>query len=613
MTGKELYDAAKESYYGGNEIMTDLEFDNLESELGLENSGYVGTHHQKSYTVKHPFVMGSLSKVQIKESPDRTIDWDGYGRQVGSYVGKSGCPCVEVSPKYDGCSFETVISKNGDLVSVSTRGDGEFGKDIKVWFLPEWERNFKGGVERVFIPGVRLLVVRGECLVKKSVFNEKYAGQFTVPRSFVAGVLGQDWTGSDGQLGMRSDLSWVCYDYRVVHDDGRVEEIDWSGFGSGPDIGFGDTGHVEKFRLPLDLRLLYDRFSGIREKIDYCLDGFVVKPERKYRLADLSRARPADCVAVKFLPEIVTTVLEDVEWNTGKTSEYFPTGIIRECVLGGKKVRRVSLSNWNTIVEKGIGVGSELEVSLAGDIIPFVYGVKTSGSEIPLPEDSFVRDGHLMKAVTEDDMLFARFLNSVRVIRPDGIGEKAAGFLFGIMKTGNITDFMVSGGWKSELGKSKSETNIVRSLEERRRTLDMPTYIQSLGFPSCGRKFSIWLARKWSGIEVSGKGINEDIVTISENSELKESVLEGMERLGIRPMEKETGSGRTKVILTGSPKDAGFGTKSEFLAMNPELEETSDFNECGMLITGSLDSESSKMKKARKKGIEIRTYSDFKK
>ena len=67
MDKKQLYDQAKEAYYNGEPIMTDLEFDELEKELGLENQGYVGTHHQKSYTVKHPFIMGSLSKVQIKE------------------------------------------------------------------------------------------------------------------------------------------------------------------------------------------------------------------------------------------------------------------------------------------------------------------------------------------------------------------------------------------------------------------------------------------------------------------------------------------------------------------------------------------------------------------
>ena len=67
MTKEQLYNNAKEAYYNGQPIMSDIEFDELESEIGLENKGYVGTRHNPSYTIKHPFIMGSLSKVQIKE------------------------------------------------------------------------------------------------------------------------------------------------------------------------------------------------------------------------------------------------------------------------------------------------------------------------------------------------------------------------------------------------------------------------------------------------------------------------------------------------------------------------------------------------------------------
>ena len=58
MTKEQLYNNAKEAYYNGQPIMSDIEFDELESELGLENKGYVGTRHNPSYTIKHPFIMG---------------------------------------------------------------------------------------------------------------------------------------------------------------------------------------------------------------------------------------------------------------------------------------------------------------------------------------------------------------------------------------------------------------------------------------------------------------------------------------------------------------------------------------------------------------------------
>ena len=89
MDKRELYDKAKEAYYNGEPIMTDAEFDQLEAEIGLVNKGYIGTHHQKSYTVKHPFIMGSLSKVQIKEDDNHNVDWSGFQEKVMTYLRKS--------------------------------------------------------------------------------------------------------------------------------------------------------------------------------------------------------------------------------------------------------------------------------------------------------------------------------------------------------------------------------------------------------------------------------------------------------------------------------------------------------------------------------------------
>ena len=81
----ELYYQAKEAYYNGQEIMTDYEFDTLEKELGLENKSEVGTKHNPSYTVKHPFIMGSISKVQIHKDKEGNIDWKKYFNEDSKY------------------------------------------------------------------------------------------------------------------------------------------------------------------------------------------------------------------------------------------------------------------------------------------------------------------------------------------------------------------------------------------------------------------------------------------------------------------------------------------------------------------------------------------------
>jgi len=617
MNKQELYDQAKEAYYNGEEIMTDLEFDELEEELGLENHGYVGTHHQKSYTVKHSFIMGSLSKVQIKEDENHNINWDEYTNQVMSYLGKSlkgnedKSWFYEGTPKFDGCSFEVVIDNLGNLVSVSTRGDGEYGADIKVWFEDEWKKSFLPKINDSLegFSSLKQYVVRGECLISKTVFNEKYSNEFKIPRGFVAGVLNQDWEGTEEQKKKRADISWVCYDYRVVYENGTIEELDYNDpLRTFPGRRACCVPHwsIEDF----DLKNLYEQYENVRNIIDFPLDGFVLKPGAKFRLQDGGRARQEDCVAINFLPEIVDATLIDVEWNVGKSGEYYPTGILAPIILGGKETNRVSLANYGKIIKEHIGIGSHLKISLAGDIIPYCYKVESSGDTIQLPEDSYVDGVHLMKTMSITDRMFIKFLNSVKVLKPDGIGEAVAEKLFNISSCNNIVSLMFDEDWKKYLDDSKSSQNIIKSLDERRKTLTLPDLIQSMGYENCGEKNALWLAKKWSGHKVDTKGIPTSIIELSESKDFNEDVAMFVLALDMEPLKEEINTGKIPVILTGSPKECGYNTKSDFLNAHPEYVETTKWNECKILFTDDLNSTSSKMEKAKKNGVEIRRYGE---
>ena len=623
MEKRELYDKAKEAYYQGEPIMSDLEFDELEKELGLENKGYVGTHHQKSYTVKHPYLMGSLSKIQIKEDENHHIDWIGYGKKAQSYLSKSNGYLTdnwfyEVTPKYDGCSWEAVIDHNGNLVSVSTRGDGEFGKSISPWFEEEWKTNYEPYIQDYYKSMddhsylfLQYMVVRGECLVKKSVFMEKYSQEFTLPRSFVAGCLGQDWINSYRQKEMRSDLSWIAYDFREVYENGTIIELDYTGkdklcniktpLGNRPDFFYtGGPG--------LNMEPLYHMFEEEREKSEFALDGFVLKPGASFRLQDGERARQEDCVAIKFLPEVVDAELIDVVWNVGKTGEYYPTGILADVILGNKKVNRVSLANYGKIVEEKIGIGSKLKISLAGDIIPYVLQVVSEGTPVTLPEDSYVDGVHLMKTLSEKDKTFIKFINSVNVLKPDGIGEKVAEKLFEIFPTDNIVDFMLfKEKWEEKLDDSKSSQNIINAINERQKTLTLPDLIQSMGYENCGEKNSLYLAKVFSGLNPDEKGIPTSIIELGKDEKFGFNISYMVKSLGIKLLEEES-SEKIPVILTGSPKECGYNTKAEFLEKHPEFIETTKFGECQILFTDDLESTSTKMQKAKKLGIEIKQY-----
>lgn len=629
-----LYNEAKEAYYNGVEIMSDQEFDKLEKELGLENKSYVGTHHQKSYTIEHPFLMGSLSKVQIVKDNNGIVEYDKFADSINSYLKKSrkygeDIWYCDITPKFDGCSFEVVIGWKGNLLSVSTRGDGKFGKDIKSWFEHEWNKWVETGQIEAYIKSLDedqqmfldRLVIRGECLIKKNIFDSKYSKDFTIPRSFVSGVINSDWENTPEQIERRQDLSWVCYDYREIYDNEVIVELDY----------FEDINHLPG-EIPNQvypniksiegntLKDIYDFFETVRKNCDYALDGFVIKPGERFRLQDNTRERQEDCVAVKFLPEIVEANIVDIEWNVGKTGEYFPTAILNEVILGGKKVNRVSLHNYDWLVKNQCGIGSKVDIVLSGDIIPNVLEVYGASSTLNIPMDAYI-DGnaelgenmHLIKMMSKKEIDHLKFMNSVNTLKIDGIGEKVGEGLYNLIPADNIIKLMTDHELhliKCILGDCKSTMNIINALKERRSKLSLYDVVLSLCLPNCGEKNTEWFVKKISGLNPDSKGIPAVVKDMSEDKEIIRMIEEDfMKPFDISYIDAiAVNEDKIPIIMTGSPKACGFNTKADFLSKHPEYIETSKWNECQILFTDDLDSNSSKMQKAKKLGIEIKKY-----
>ena len=169
---------------------------------------------------------------------------------------------------------------------------------------------------------------------------------------------------------------------------------------------------------------------------------------------------------------------------------------------------------------------------------------------------------------------------------------------------------MITDEWKRYLDDSKSSQNIIKSLEERKKTLTLPDVIQSMGYENCGEKNALWLAKVVSGLNPDSKGIPTSIIELSEDNSFLYDAERYMELLNLKPLVEES-SNKIPVILTGSPKECGYSTKADFLAKHPQFVETTKWNECKILFTDDLESTSSKMEKAKKKGITIKTYLDF--
>ena len=673
----DLLDQAKDSYYNtGEELITDAQYDELEAELGLENKNYVGSKH-KSYTVQHSFIMGSLSKVQIKEDKKTGIvDWDLFASQINSYLRKSnGNQYIEITPKLDGASFSAEFKNvrgRAKLISCATRGDGRFGTDIKMWFKPMLDTPEWSMIDNAcsnLLADDEILCIRGEVLVPNSNFSEKYSDSFTNPRSYVAGRLGLKQSDVSLDMITGSDIHFVCYDYRIVNEnDKSFQELDWMNphdssykylrpylnhigelpnpeyclvIEQKPDDENNENNEIEenditklknKGRLSgLELERIYDVFSKFRmEESEYALDGIVFKPEASARQYNDNKARPEDCVAMKFIPVINATTIIDIEWNVKKTGEYFPKAIIDTIVLDGKDINKASLHNYDYIISNNCGIGSTVRISLAGDIIPFVYEIVNAAGidDINLPEDSEVytepKSGkmHLMKVFNDDfEKEKMRFVASANTLVINGIGPAAASKLWNALHNDidnliNIVYLMKPDMYRliySRLGTSRSTDNIVQGLKDFAQHITLEDVILSFCFKNCGHRASVLCAKIISGDNYSTSGFSSSVYGWAENPNSAEyqMVMDVVNELNIdiTPQVSAGNSSAIPVIMTGSPKEFGYSTKKEFIDAHPEyVDAGTDWKICKILFTDDLSSNSGKMKKAIKNGIEIKLY-----
>lgn len=596
----QLYIKAREAYYNGEEIMPDIEFDALEKKLGMQNQ-LIGAPASSSnnYTITHPFIMGSLNKIQVHESSD----WSNLYKELPGSIRKN--PCI-VTPKFDGCSFEMVVV-NGKLFSVSTRGDGNWGKNIYRLMRTMLK---KQPLDFELLKKHSCYVLRGEILISKETFMEKYSKEFKNPRSFVSGMVNSDYDAFNRKEFLKaSDLEYVIYDYRFVND-GVVTDLDRSDTLIAKLLENQGiyTTIVHSFS-PDTFKKVYEALDKYRSECKFPLDGFVIKPCSDYR-ENIPSEYPKDCVAVKFKPMVAETTVTNITWNLGKSGEYFPTLQVDPVVLDGKTIKNVSGHNYGFILDNFIGIGAKIIISLAGDIIPFIYKVTQPGWEVILPSEQIIFKGcHLYANLTKEQDIKNRFMNSCDILQVPGLGpalsEQLYDYLIG--KDKYISNILkVNPNTIKKAIPTVNGEKVYKAFIEILDSITLSKVIETLCFESHGPK----VCDKLQEILITGKGTPPNYKAnwvLDENTKEYKRLTKLLKVLGkgIKDFHLEE-SNKILCILTGSPKQ--YKTKKEFLIANPGYKETTSFKEAKVIFTGDINSTSSKMVKAKKLGLDIKEY-----
>lgn len=625
---KELLIQSKESYYNtGVEIIPDSVYDELEKLVGLENINYVGAKYNSSYTVKHPFIMGSLSKVQVHVK-NEIIDWDEYFNSSYKYYKSNQ---VIVTPKFDGCSWELVLDMDGNVISISSRGDGNFGKDLQKHLESKFDIEFLHDIVKTthkLYPDVSQIVLRGEVLTKKSVYEASYKDKFSNPRAMVSGILNHDFDESDEEFcGSLKLLDVVCYFVAINSANNVFNEVDWIDYVSEATKHIFPSFYDDAVIIdsPKKFENIYNKFKNFRSTCDYPLDGIVIKPKKDFRTASINEQRPSDSVAIKFVPQLKETTVTSIDWKVGKTGEMIPTVVFDPVEMDGKSVTRASGHNYGYLIENRISIGTKLIVSLAGDIIPFIYKIIDSSefNECKLglkniSGDTHVDGCHLMYDANEDESRRNYLLNTLMTLKVDKLGEVNAKKVVDYLSVSELPKHALMIDpivFEKALG-GKTGKTVLKNFKATLSAISLAGIIESCNFRFCGKKVSKQVANKLLGLpfdysSFASEGYSWADDGKSEKYNLLIYILNFLGRSiesfkSSQMMAEVSQIGKIFVMMTGEP--TMYSSKKEFLRNHPEYVETTSWKNVNIVFTNSFVSETSKMKQARNKGIEIKLY-----
>ena len=625
---EERYLKAKIAYYEGNPFLSDIEFDTLEKYLKENKSKVIEQvgSKRKDFDFYHPTKMLSLSKIQTELTSDGTNymedEFNKWYQKRKNIIGVN--VCLLSSPKFDGNAIN-IIYRGSKLTNVLTRGDGFTGKDITKRFskivpnilnINELELNDNDVIE-----------IRCEVVIKTKIFNEKYfgtreEGKFANPRNYVAGVIGKD----DEDEEKISELSIIPIHYLL-----NGKHINQNYFKQYPifniDINksFNHENYIQTIKY----------YESLREQFEYQLDGIVISFPIEYReLLGVNSHDPDWGVAIKFVPKEAITTVEGIEWNTSKRGELIPTILLKPVLLDGSTVKRASGYNAGFIYDKKIGEGTIISISKAGDVIPEVQKIIVeSVKDIILPKtclscgSSTQFDGIHLMCINDGCIgkVIKQLAGALKVLDIQRVGEKtiepfARDFknMYELIKWARTTKgFSVPSIEEYGIKLNSRSHEIFIDAFNNIKSLSYSQVIQMLGYENVGDKISIQLAKEHVGLDYDYSNLERALVAKLRSPEVSDYIKEvvlGLEELGIiinKPQKIDINMKTIYVCMTGSPAPISK-TKEEFISQFDNVEQVSVTDaRCNYLITNSLDSMTSKMKNAEKKGVKIITYEDF--
>lgn len=276
--------------------------------------------------------------------------------------------CCEM--KIDGLKM-ILTYENGILAAGATRGDGAVGEDVT--------SNLKTiqSVPLVLPEKIDMTVV-GECWLGKKELARINAGRkkngealFANSRNAAAGSIRQ----LDPKIAASRRLDSFIYDIDAIQTampNTQTEELEYL-----KKLGFKVNTQYKLCKTIEQVQTFYESWIQKKDQQEYEIDGIVIKLNSRALQEALGYTgkAPRWGIAYKFPAQQVTTVVEGIKVQVGRTGALTPVAHLRPVLVAGSTVSRATLHNEDEIRRLDVRIGDTVIIRKAGDVIPEVVEV----------------------------------------------------------------------------------------------------------------------------------------------------------------------------------------------------------------------------------------------
>lgn len=325
----------------------------------------VGGEVTKNFpTVPHEFRMYSLDNSYSKQELE---DWE---KRIQKKLGQNEISFT-CELKYDGASVD-LYYENGILVRALTRGDGFQGDDItpNVRTIKSVPLVLQGDFPEKFH-------IRGEIILTKEGFEqmnkeriEEGEEPFMNPRNTASGSLKLQ----DSSEVAKRPLD--CLLYGIVGEHLPIA-TQYESLQKARQWGFKVPKDSKLCQNTAQVMDFINYWDVHRHELPYQTDGVVIKVNEINYQQELgyTAKSPRWAIAYKFKAERVSTILEEISYQVGRTGAITPVANLAPVLLAGTVVKRASMHNADQIARLDIRLGDTVFVEKGGEIIPKIVGV----------------------------------------------------------------------------------------------------------------------------------------------------------------------------------------------------------------------------------------------